>query len=389
MSIVNRLAKPDAALPFSASSGGPSPRLTMPGNPWQTGALNELVWNDLFSGVGTLTREQALTIPGVVRGRGILLSLLADKPLVDFIGSDRAPVQPNWLYRVPGWQGPWQRMALTVDDHIFFGESLWACKRGAASSGLKPILEAWHVPYEMWEIDAFDRICVIDEDGQMVPVDESEVIYLPAAHDGLLQYASRTLRGAVEQETAWIARAKNPIPAIDLHETNDTGMDRDERQVLVDDWAAARGDANGAIASTPYNIEARVLGTFDPTLFIEGRNAVRLDIANFFNMPAALLDSTTAAASLTYTTQESAQNSVDALTIPYWIRPLEDRLSQDDIVPVGHIIRVAWAAAYTEPPGPVRTQPGPVVDAAAVPVGEAIGEAVADTITTRAEETTP
>ena len=178
-----------------------------------------------------------------------------------------------------------------------------------------------------------------------MPVDEDEVIYLPSAHDGLLSYATRTLRGSVELEQAWVSRAKNPIPTIDLHETIDTGMERDERQLVVDDWAKARSDPNGAIASTPYNIEARVLGSLDPQMFIEARNASRLDVANFFQIPASALDATTATASLTYVTQESGQNSIDSMTIPYWVRPLEDRLSQDDVLPIGHITRFAWAEA--------------------------------------------
>lgn len=377
--LIHRLARPDVALPASAT--GSAPRLAIPGNPWQLGSLNALVWNDLFEHVGLLTREQALQIPGVARGRSILASLLCDKPLVSYRGSDRLDPQPLWLYRSPGWQGPFQRMLGILDDHVFYGESLLGVKRGAASSGLKPILEAWHVPYELWEIDPAGRICVADEDGQMMPADEDEVIYIPAAHEGLLQYASRSMRGAIELEQSWIARARNPIPAIDLHETVDTGLEREERQVIVDDWAQARGDVNGAIASTPWNIEARVLGTIDPTLYIEGRNAVRLDLANFFAIPASLMDATTPSASLTYRTTASDQSAVDSMTIPYWARPIEDRLSQDDVVPAGQAVRFAWAQAYTEPPGPIVTGSGlaPVVDAAAQHVSEQLGRTITAT----------
>lgn len=326
-------------------------------NPWSGSPAGQLPWLDLFdpSALG-VTRIQAMSIPGVARGRGILLSLLADKPLVDFAEfGKRSPAQSSWLYRVPGWQGPWQRMAGTLDDHIFYGESLWGVQRGAAAKGLKPILNAWHVPYDQWEVDAGGRICVMDQDGYMIPADDSEVIYLPAAHEGLLAYAGRTMRGAVELERAWIARAKNPIPALDLHETEEANLTQEERQEIVDDWAKARGDLNGSIASTPHNVEARVLGAVDPDLYIEGRNAVRLDIANFFQMPASVMDASTATASLTYVTREGDINSLDAMTIPYWCRPIEDRLSQDDIVPIGHIVRFAFAAAYTEPPGPIFT----------------------------------
>lgn len=359
MRLVN--AVQPTTIPAEAGHGTAYP---VPGNPFQTGSLSELPWNDLFGDVApSITRSQAMTIPGVSRARGIIISLISDKPLVDYVQnaskadvqSEATPIQPTWLYRTPGWQGPYQRMLLTLDDHIFYGDSLWACTRGAAQAGLRPILQAWHVPYDAWRIDPIGRIEVLDQDGAFVPAQDDEVIYLPSSSDGLLTYAARTLRGAVALETAWVARIKNPIPALDLHETEETNWEQAERQQVVDDWAKARNDPNGSISSTPWNIEARVLGTVDPSLYIEGRNAIRLDIASFFQLPASLLDSTTATASLTYTTQESAQSSLDSLTVPYWSRPIEDRLSQDDVVPIGHVLRFNYAAAYTEPPGLIVT----------------------------------
>lgn len=333
-----------ADAPRQHSSG-----VRLPGNPFQTNSFaGSLAWSDLFGEHDLITREQALTIPGVSRARGVLISLVCDVPLVaakrapDVVLLTRAPSQPAWLTTSPGWAGPFQRMLLSLDDHIFYGETLWGVTRGEAPAGIRPILNAWHIPYEDWSIDPAGRICVRDEDGQQIPADADEVLYIPAAHDGLLATASRTFRGAVDLERSWISRARNPIPALDLHETEETNLEEDERQEIVDAWAAARTDPNGAIASTPWNIDARVLGTVDAQLFVEGRNAVRLDIANFFQLPAALIDATTATASLTYTTQESAESSVGGMSIPYWARPFEDRLSQDDVVPHGTAVRFAF-----------------------------------------------
>lgn len=336
----------------------------LPGNPFSGSFEGDgLLWQDLFGTQLSLSREQAMTIPGVARGRGILLSLICDKPLVDYsraanaAAATKSATQPTWLYHTSGWQDPWQRMALTIDDHIFHGCSLWGVQRGAQPArGLRPIVDAWHIDFDAWEVDPAGRICVADEDGQMVPADESEVLYLPSAHDGLLNYAARTFRAAVDMERSWAARAKNPLPAIDLHETEETNMDDDERQDVVDAWAAARMDPNGAIASTPHNIDARVLGTIDPNLYIEGRNAVRLDLANFFQIPGSLMDATTAEASLTYVTQDSQASSLDSMTLPYWIRPIEGRLGQDDVVAQGHVVRFSFAEAYTEPQGRIDTQ---------------------------------
>jgi hypothetical protein len=355
--------------------------LSLP-SPWQTGALSQIAWADVFgTSIPAMTRDQAMSIPGVARGRGIILSLIADKPLVDYRGSERLDPQPSWLYRSPGWQGPFQRMARTLDDHIFNGVSLWGCKRGAGTGGLRPILEAWHIPWDDWMVDEDSgTICLLDADGHWVPADEDEVLLLPGASEGLLSIATRTLVGAVELERTWAKRAASAIPMIELHETIQSGITQEEAQEVVDSWAVARASENGGIAYTPYSIEARALGQYSPDMFIEARNSARLDIAAFLQIPGSLLDASTATASLTYVTQEGQSSSLDTLTVPYWARPIEDRLSQDDVVVMGQSVRFAWGEAYTEPTGPIITSAAghpAIQEAAAAVVADEAAETIA------------
>src|SRR5690606_19684720 len=83
----------------------------------------------------------------------------------------------------------------------------------------------------------------------------------------------------------------------------------------------------------------------DSQMFIEGRNAVRLDFANLTNIPASLLDGSTATASLTYTTAEGQKSSFHEQSLRYWSAPIEHRLSMDDVVPRGQ--RVRFDISYT------------------------------------------
>jgi hypothetical protein len=330
---------------------GPSARVGIR-SPWTEGQLNKLVWSDIFGTQAQwITRAEAMTIPGVHKARSVLLALIADKPLTGFRDETELAEQPRWLYRSPGMFGPYQRMAQTIDDHIWYGWSLWARQNGTRDD----ILSAWRIPFELWQFDANGRILVVDEDGQFAPVDEDEVILIPGPSEGLIEYATRTLRGAAELEQAWVKRAKNPIPAIELHETIDSGILDSEAQEVVDAWAAARADPNGAIAYTPYSIEARALGQGSPDMFIEGRNASRIDIANFFALPASLIDGSLSTASLTYSTQEGRRNEVYDYSIPYWCRPIEDRLSQDDVTPAGTSIKFDFSRLLTTEQAPVNT----------------------------------
>lgn len=304
-------------------------------SPWTTGQLQSLVWSDIF-GIETMwiTRAEALTIPAVFKARAVLLSVIADKVMYALRNGERVDPQPAWLAWTPGQLSPWQRMANTVDDLIFYGWSLWERENGSRGE----ILSAVRIPFEFWKFDQAGRILVRDDAGEYQPVDPSTVILIPGPSAGLLEYATRTLRGAARLETSWANRAASPIPAIDLHETTMSGITTEEAQAVVNEWAAARQDPQGATAFTPYNIEARALGNISPDLFIEGRNATRIDVANFFNLPAQLLDGSLSTASLTYSTQEGRRNDVLDYGIPYWVRPIESRLSQDDVLPRGQSV---------------------------------------------------
>ena len=109
-------------------------------------------------------------------------------------------------------------------------------------------------------------------------------------------------------------------------------MIRNRRSTSVSDSAA--------VGFVPYGITAKFPNAIDDSaMFIQGRNAVRLDIANQTNIPASLLDGSTATASLTYTTAEGQRSSFHEQTIRYWTAPLEHRLSMDDVMPRGQRVR--------------------------------------------------
>jgi phage portal protein BeeE len=168
--------------------------------------------------------------------------------------------------------------------------------------------------------------------------DADELTLIPSGSEGLLAYAARVLHGAVAIEEAWVERAKNPIPMIDLHQTIESNLKPEEAKAYVDMWNKARQE-NGGAAFTPYDIQANALGQFVADLYVEGRNGSRIDIANFFNMPTSLLDGSVSTASLTYSTQEGKANEVALYTVPYWRDPIVGRLSMDDVAGAGVVIR--------------------------------------------------
>jgi hypothetical protein len=312
-------------------------------SPWATSQLSQIVWADIL-GSETLpvTRAEAVTVPSVTAARKILVSRISGLPLVALDAGGPLATQPSFLYRTNGVTTPWHRMAWTIDDLLFYGWSLWEVVRGTDAA----ILDAVRVPPEWWQIDPDNRITI-----NSVPVAADDVILFPGPDEGLCTFACRTIRAAKNVESAWAGRVRNPVPIVDLHRTTDNEMDPDEVADMLDAFTAARRDVNGAVTSTPSDVELHVFGETAGSYLVEARNAVRLDIANMTGLPAASLDGSLSTASLTYSTQEGARTEL-ADALQGWTDPIEARLSQDDVVPRGTRVRFDVSDLATPVPTP-------------------------------------
>lgn len=318
-----------------------------------TSQMSQLVWSEFYAGeVAEVTREGALMIPPLKRGRDILVGVIAGMQLKQFAGE--AEVDASWLTNSSSGISPWHRMAGTVDDLIFYDWSAWAVKR-AGSDATDPIVDGLRIPYERWAIDDYTGIVTVN--GEEVAA--SEIVVIPGnGSGGVLASGAQTIKGYRALERAWIGRAQSPL-TYELHQTSDdplTDGDEDEENDeigrLVDDWAAARMSPNGGVGYTPHNIELKTHGETNTDLFVEGRNAAVLDIARLLNMPAALLDGSMSTASLTYSTTEGKGNEFAVYSVPTWTSPIEARLSLDDVAPSGQVIRFDQSAlrAVTQQP---------------------------------------
>jgi len=331
-----------AGSPFGAGLPLVSPLASSPSS-----QMSRLVWSEFYAGeIAEVTREGALMVPPLKRGRDLITATIAGMPLHEYRGEE--DVTPRWLRNSSSGISPWHRMAATVDDLLFYDWSAWAVTRGADGA----ILDAIRIPYERWAVD--DMSGVVTVDGQVVSAEEI-VVFPGNGSGGVLAAGAQTIKGYRALERSWIGRAQNPIPLVELHQTTDDPLDGDEIETLATEWAAARLTPNGAVGYTPHNIELRVHGSVSADLFENGRNAAVLDVARLLNLPAALLDGAQAAASLTYVTTEGKRSEFAALSIPAWLAPIEARLSLDDVAPAGHVVRFDQSSLVDVIAEPVNT----------------------------------
>jgi hypothetical protein len=322
------------------------------------GNLEAIVWSELFDLTALpVNRAEAIALPPVARARHIL-GTIARIPLVELDeNGDELDPQPTWLRRDDSDVSPFHRTLATVDDHLFYGESLWALERGSDGYPLR----ATHVPWDQWDVDDAGRI--VDLDGRPYPA--RSVAHIPGPHEGLLSFGARTIRQGTALAKAAGETARAPF-RVELHNTSDLELDDAEISALITRARTAL-DQNGGILYTSRSVEAKVHPVNPEQLLIEGRNAVALDVARLVGLPAAVLDSA-GPSSMTYTNSPAKLAEAVDFGLGLYMAAITARLSLDDLTPRGRRVRFeletllspgATSSGVTTPaPTPNPTQTG-------------------------------
>lgn len=161
--------------------------------------------------------------------------------------------------------------------------------------------------------------------------------------------ANEAIRASRDMANAWQQRVASPIPLVELHQTErDNELEDEEIDETLKGWESAR--KGGGTVYTPFGIEVKTHGDVETDLFIEGRNAERLDWGNFLSLPAAMLDGSMSTATLTYSTVEGKRSEFVDYSLSYWAQSIEARLSQDDVTPDGTYTRfdLSWLTSPTQ-----------------------------------------
>lgn len=307
-----------------------------------------------------INRAAAIQVPAVARSRNLIVGSGAPLPLRALDANGVAKTQPTFLYRSNSLENPYERMVWTLDDLLFHGLSLWALERGAKTSGSAhgPILDAVRVPWDRWQIRAGQIEVQIKTDGGMEPVDAEDVLLINGPTNGLLTDARDTLRAAKAIEAAYVDRAQNPIPITVIRHQPGTEasavLDQDEvtgPDGVLTQWREARKQPGGTIGYLPPTLQMDTPGHDAQALLQDGRNAVRIDVANHVGLPVALIDGGVAEESMTY---RNAQGEVSRFygDLKFWLDPIQHRLSMDDVVPRGQRVRFDLSEFDTPAPEP-------------------------------------
>lgn len=296
---------------------------------WATGAgLAAVLGMDSTGQYALASEREALSVPPVVRALAQYTAAVAPMQLV----ADGGGTVPRWMNHTRDSITPGERLSDIVRDLMFHGSSLLWVQRNAGE-----ITDALRLPHGIWSYDFLNRIVINGEPA----ADQSQFLliksYLPM---GFLEYGADSIRHYRDIMGIIRNRGKNPIPLVELHIEQEYDGTAEDLKKLQTDWANARQAENGAVAFTPAGIKLNVHqpGNTDAEMLTAARNGVRLDVANFLNLDAGLVDGASGR-SMDYENTLQSTSEFVRLSLPLFLEPIRQRLSQPDVMPEGQSVK--------------------------------------------------
>lgn len=291
------------------------------------------IWPDAdLSGIVT-SRAAAMKLGAVARGRHLITGAIGGMPLQTYRGTDLA-TSNGWAAQPERGRPRCITLAWTVDQMLFYGRAWWLVTERNGYG--KPVA---------FQLVTEDRITydaergTITVDGEHVYAD-TDFVRIDSMSEGLLSAASSALTRATLIEAAAAKAGDNPVPAIELHQTEGDPLSTAEIDALISRWALARRGRNGGVAYTNKSIEAKVHGAAAEQLLIQGRNAAALDVARHLNLPAWAIDGAVHGSSLTYSNVPSRSRELIDYTLQPFMDAIAGRLSMDDVSAAGTWFRL-------------------------------------------------
>lgn len=299
---------------------------------------------------GPVTRQDAMKVPAIKRGRNIIAGTIGTLPLIvsrpgDRGGAGPADPIPNALTEQPDPNLTRSTVITwTVDDLIFHGVSWWKVT-GRNAQGFPT--SAVRVPKDRVLVAHHgDRLRVF-MDGQVQ--DDADVIRFDGPDEGILATSSGELRTCIRLADAVRNFARLDVPLGSLEPVEGVQLpsavpgsagdpndpEASEVDQLLDGWESARAKRSTAYTQglkyVTHQLDARQIQ------LAEARQHQVAEAARILNLPPRFVGGSSGD-SLTYATAESERLDLVDFSLALYLAPIADRLSMPDVTPRGQTV---------------------------------------------------
>lgn len=285
----------------------------------------------------TITREQAMRVPAVRRGRSLIAGTIGTLPLVAYRTAPDgtvAPVQRRLLQQLDPSTTPAYTLTWTVDDLLFRGVSWWRVRDRDATG--YPVAVERLAPSRVAVLTTRqgDRVHV---DGD--PVDDAELVRFDGPDEGVLSYGAPAVRLALALMRGATRTADDDVPSMILRLAEGAPeLSGDEVRDLLDSWEAARRQRTTAYLNRAVDPE-QVSSDAVRRQLAELWGIASSELARLMNLPASRIGAPQGSG-MTYANTEADRRDLVDTTLQLYLTPLWQRLSMPDVTPNGQAVAV-------------------------------------------------
>ena len=284
-------------------------------------------------------REEAMSVPSVARCRNLLAGTIASFPMELYKKSTGEKLgKPLWLEQPSIHQPRSTTIAWTVDSLLFYGVAYWQVTELYADDG-RPARFQWVAPGRV-SFDSDPQTQYITQyyvDGRSVPMSGLfSLITFSALDEGVLQRGARTLRSAIDLETASRIATSTPMPT-GILKNNGADLSPEEVQAILSSWKSAREKRSTAYLTSTLEYQPTAFSPRD-MMFVDAIQQMSTQVARMMNVPAYYI-SADQNTSMTYANVQDERRQFVSLSLAPYVHAIQDRLSMDDITARGNIVK--------------------------------------------------
>lgn len=286
-----------------------------------------------------VSRDEAMTVPSVARCRNLIAGTIATFPLELYRRSTGEKLgKPVWLEQPSIHQPLAATLAWTVDSLLFYGVAYWQVTELYADDG-RPARFQWVAPGRVsFRTDANSNFIIqYTIDGTDVPMSGlGSLVTFQGLDEGVLQRGARTLRSAIDLETAMRVASATPMPSGVL-KNNGADLSQEEVQSILAAWKSARERRSTAYLTSTLEYQPTAFSPRD-MMFVDAIQSTSTQVARMMNVPAYYI-SADMNNSMTYANVQDERRQFVSLSLAPYIHAIESRLSMDDITARGNIVK--------------------------------------------------
>jgi phage portal protein BeeE len=286
-----------------------------------------------------VARDEAMTVPSVARCRNLLAGTIGSFPMELYRKSTGEKLgKPLWLEQPSIHQPRSVTIAWTVDSLLFYGVAYWRITETYLDDGRASRFE-WIAPGRV-SFDADPTSQYIRRyyvDGIEAPMSGlGSLVTFQGLDEGVLQRGARTLRSAIDLETASRVATATPMPSGVIKNTG-ADMSPEEVQSLLASWKSARERRSTAYLTSTLEYQPTAFSPRD-MMFVDATQEMATQVARMMNVPAYYI-SADQNTSMTYANVQDERRQFVSLSLAPYVHAIQDRLSMDDITARGNIVK--------------------------------------------------